>query len=478
MNTNAAPIVPRKTKIIATVGPATESPEVLRDLILKGVGIFRLNMSHSKHEWVRKVVADIRAISADTHRQVGLLLDTQGPAIRTGELQSSLQLKPGDTFTFTVRGEKSEELHSVDVNYDGLINDISVGDTVLVDNGVIHMKVLSKDGNQIHCEVLTPGTLGSRKHINLPGVRVNLPAMTEKDKEDVMLAIELNLDFIALSFVREASDIQLLRDFLADHGNNHAFTIIAKVEDQIAIKNIDEIIDAADGVMVARGDLGIECPYEELPIIQRKIVRRCATQFKPVIVATHMLESMITNPVPTRAEVTDVSNAVYEQADAIMLSGETSVGRYPASCVEVMDKIARRVEITGGLDYSQEVSLTKDGDSILSSAVHMANTIRADALLVFTVAGRSAQLTSGLRPKYSPIYAFCPSPELAARMVLLRGVTPIPLPFEKDREITIDAALHRLKLKNLLKPGAKVVVVSQVLASDELFDSLQLRTIH
>jgi pyruvate kinase len=290
----------RRTKIIATLGPATDKPETLREMIRLGVNVFRLNMSHGTHEWVRTVVPAIREAASELRRNTAILMDTQGPAIRTGDLPTKLDLKVGDKFTFTVRGQQSEEVYSVDTNYDDLVKDIKIGDVVLVDNGVIHMIVREKKANALVCEVLTPGTLGSRRHINLPGVRVNLPCLTEKDLADIKVGIECQVDWLALSFVREANDITVLRGVLDQEGGKD-IAIVAKIEDQSAVHNINEIIAAADAIMVARGDLGIEWPYEELPIIQRRIVKRCIRQIKPVIVATHMLESMISNPVPTRA---------------------------------------------------------------------------------------------------------------------------------------------------------------------------------
>src|SRR6476646_5407763 len=250
----------RKTKIICTLGPASEKPEMLRQLVHEGANVFRLNMSHAQHDWVREIIPRIRAIAQELGRSVAVLMDTQGPAIRTGDLKTELHLKPGDMLEFTVRGAKSEEAYSVDVNYDGLINDINEGDTVLVDNGVIHLLVLEKRENRIRCKVITPGTLGSRRHINLPGVRVNLPPLTKKDLADVALGVEMGVDFVALSFVREKGDIEELRRVL-EKKKSKAW-IIAKIEDQSAVHSIDEIIHAADGVMVARGDLGIECPME------------------------------------------------------------------------------------------------------------------------------------------------------------------------------------------------------------------------
>ena len=332
----------RRTKIIATLGPATHSPEVIEQLVKAGMNVARLNMSHAKHATVEENVRNIREISKRLDMPVAILMDTQGPAIRTGDLSSALTLTPGQRIALTVRGEKSEEEFSVDVNYDHLVDDIRVDDIVLVDNGTIQLRVLEKKHNQLACVVLTPGVLGSRRHINLPGVRVNLPALTDKDIEDVELGVRLGVDYFAMSFVREPEDVLRLRAILDYRKSKQR--IIAKLEDQEGVRNLDAIIKVADGVMVARGDLGIECPYEELPIIQRRIVKHCIRFGKPVIVATHMLESMIENPSPTRAEITDVANAVYEQADAIMLSGETTVGKYPVRCVELMARVAARIE--------------------------------------------------------------------------------------------------------------------------------------
>ncbi|MGH7954141.1 MAG: pyruvate kinase, partial [Limisphaerales bacterium] len=260
----------RRTKIISTLGPATDSAEMIGKLIDAGVNIFRLNMSHAPHDWVRRVVADIRAASAAREKFTGIMMDTQGPAIRTGDLGVPLDLQPGQKFTLTVRGERNLEEHSVDVNYENFINDISVGDVVLIDNGAIEMKVLAKNGNRVECEVLTAGTLGSRRHINLPGVKVSLPALTAKDIKDVKLGLELDVDFIALSFVREAGDLAQLKEMFGDA--KQPPLVIAKIEDQEAIKNLESIVQEAAAIMVARGDLWIEIPYEELPIVQRRIV--------------------------------------------------------------------------------------------------------------------------------------------------------------------------------------------------------------
>ncbi len=464
----------RKTKIICTLGPATESTEVLTRLMEAGADVLRLNMSHAEHGWVREIVPRIRAVSAKISRPVAILLDTQGPAIRTGDLQTNLKLKPGDILEFTVRGARSEEKYSVDVNYAGLVNDISVGDTVLVDNGMMRMEVLEKKRNRIRCRVITPGTLGSRRHINLPGVRVNLPPLTEKDLADVALGAELAVDFVALSFVREAADIRELRRVLHEKGSQAR--IIAKIEDQSAVRSIEEIILAADAIMVARGDLGIECPMEELPIIQRRIVKMSARLGKPVVVATHMLESMISNPMPTRAEITDVANAVFEQADAIMLSGETSVGRYPVECVQVLNRVALRIERSGGAGFAKAALLEDDRQKTVASAVVLANSLRRARIIVFTRHGTMAANVSNLRPEHAPIFAFTPSEEVRRQLAICWGVCAVRLDFTDDPNATIEGAENYLRQKKLASPGDSLVIISDILAEGSRFDCVQLRT--
>ena len=464
----------RKTKIIATLGPATDSPEMLEKLVERGMNLARLNMSHAPHDWARRVVKDLREIAARRNVAVGILMDTQGPAIRTGDVAKALDLKPGEKFTFTVRGEKDEEERSVDVNYDNLVNDIDVGDVVLLDNGAIEMKVLKKFANKIECEVLTPGKLGSRRHINLPGVKVSLPALTAKDLQDVALGLELGVDYIALSFTREAKDIRQLKAIVET--SKRRPLIIAKLEDQQAVQNLKEIIEESDGIMVARGDLGIEIPYEELPIVQRRAVKMCLRLGRPVIIATHMLESMIQNPMPTRAEITDVANAVYEQADAIMLSGETTVGKYPLKCIEVFDKISQRIEHSGGANFQDNAELTNPRQKMVKSAVVMADQLRADAILVFTLTGRSARYAAWMRPRYSPIFAICGSQELASALTLNWAVRPVVVPFDhNNRERTISLTVEKLLAEGLLKKGNTVVVISSIDVDGHSVKAVQMR---
>ena len=450
---------------------------MLGRLIDAGLNIFRLNMSHATHDWTRRVVADIRAAAASRNLCIGILMDTQGPAIRTGDLPVALHLKPGENFTFTVRVAKCEEENSVDVNYAEFIDDIHVGDTVLVDNGAIQMKVLGKARNQVKCEILTDGKLGSRRHINLPGVRVSLPAMTEKDIADVQLGMELAVDYVALSFVRAARDIRELKKLVAK-SKKHRPLVIAKIEDKQAVKNLDAIVRDSDGVMVARGDLGIEIPYEELPIVQRRIVKTCLHIGRPVIVATHMLESMIQSPMPTRAEVTDVANAVFEQADAIMLSGETTVGKYPIKCVEALDRIAQRIERSGGANYWEHAELTDPREKIARSAVVLANELRAQAIVTLIRGGSMTRYLSWLRPKYSVIYAVGEKPEVAGELSLNWGVVPIVMPYDHGSlDKNIDMALKHLVQKRQLRRGNTVVVVSSINSADQVVDAVQARIV-
>ena len=325
----------RHTKVIFTIGPATTDEEILEKLLNVGVDICRLNMAHASHEWTKQTIDTVNKVCQKTGRQIAFMMDVKGPEIRTGDVGEELQLIAGETFDLLMDPKAAEEgIRGTTVNYPGLNKDINVDDVILVDSGLIRMKVIEINDERVRCTVVIPGPMGNRRHINLPGIKVNLPCLTKKDRDDIMCGIECGVDFFALSFVREPDDLDILRRFIADNGS--VAKIIAKIEDQTAVKNLDEIILASDGLMVARGDLGIEIPYETLPLVQHRAVKTCLAMGKPVIIATHMLETMITNPMPSRAEITDVATAVLEQADCIMLSGETTVGKYPGECVDVL----------------------------------------------------------------------------------------------------------------------------------------------
>ena len=469
----------RKTKIIATLGPATDSPEMLGRLLDAGVNVVRLNLSHAKADWVRQVVKDFRAEAQKRGISAGVLLDTQGPAIRTLDVPTPIPLHPGERFIFTLQGETvdpSEGIKWTGVGYDGFAADVEVGKTIVIDNGEIKMRVITNTDRRVECEVLTEGRMGSRRHINLPGVRVSLPALTPKDIADVALGLEVGVDFIALSFVRDPEDIAQLRALIAN--SPHQPRIVAKIEHQFAVDHFEAIAMASDIVMVARGDLGIECPYEELPIIQRRIVKKCHEIGRPVIVATHLLESMIVNPMATRAEITDIANAVFEQADAIMLSGETTVGKYPLGCVEVMDRIAQRTERSGGSGYEVAAELTSPRQKLVKSAVLLANELRAAAIIVFTRRGHMARYTSWLRPRYSPIYAFADRWPTADALNLCRSVLPQVTEFFHDHpEKTVDGAIRQLVQQGRLKRGDTAVVLSMVTAGDRLVEAIKMRVV-
>ncbi len=468
MTSSAA--APRQTKIICTLGPATSSYPMIERLAAAGMNVVRLNMSHSDHASARRIVNWVRTLNRKVPTPVAVLLDTQGPEIRTGETSTTLSLNPGDVIALTVRDETDVETRSIRVNYDQLVDALNVGDRVTVDNGLINLQVLGKQGHHLTCKVIDGGVLGSKKHVNLPGIRVNLPAITDKDAADIAFAMEQEVDFIALSFVRRAADIEELRERLGAKAQK--IRVIAKIEDQEGVSNIDSIVRASDGVMVARGDLGVEIEIADLPNVQRRIVRACARHGRRVIVATHLLESMITNPIPTRAEVTDVANAVYEEVDAVMLSGETSVGKFPVRCVEQLDAIARASERFPGLGYAQELEARDNKQHLARAAVGLAETIGAAGVLVITRRGFMADYVTNCRPRNFTIYACTNSSHTRRRLVMNRGVVAHRTPFSSDSEKTLQTALRILRQREGLPEGASLVVISDVLSG---IDGIQIR---
>lgn len=464
----------RKTKIICTIGPVTSSYKMLEKLAGAGMDVVRLNMSHGDHDSHAKVIKAIKTLNRNSHSAIPILLDTQGPEIRTGNLLNDLELKEGDIISVTARTETSVEETSIHINYDDLINTVKVNDVITVDNGLINLKVLEKAERLMHCQVLDGGTLKSKRHVNLPGIRVNLPAITKKDEEDILFGVAQEVDFIALSFVREADDIRKLRKLIGSKAGK--IKIIAKIEDQEGVKNLVDIIDEADGVMVARGDLGVEIRIEEMPNVQRRIVRLCAERGKRVIVATHLLESMIDNPIPTRAEVTDVANAIYEEADAVMLSGETTIGKYPVRCVEQLDRIACRSEDIRGLRFTDELAKNTDKQHLAATAVELSESLQAKGILVVTRRGIMADYVTNCHPHRSPIYAFTNDSRTRRRLRLNRGLMPYRLTFSKDPEKTILSALKVLRQEAGLQEGDKVVVLSDVIAGSGV-DAIQIRSL-
>lgn len=460
----------RATKIICTLGPATESVEMIGELMKAGANVFRLNMSHGKHDWAREMVFRIRQVAADLKKNAAVLFDLQGPSIRTGDLEDPYNLEVGDKIEFRLRTSEPEWEYSTTINYDGLVEDVSLGDTMVVDNGALLMKVEEVLPDRVRCSVIVGGTFGSRRHINLPGVVLRLPALTPKDLSDLEVAIECEADYIAMSFVRDANHVKELRDHIRNLGGTSQ--IVAKIEDQQAIRNIDDIILAADVIMVARGDLGIEVNVEELPIIQRRIVRHCHRLGRRVIIATHMMESMITQPTPTRAEVTDVSNAVYEKADAVMLSGETSVGLHPVRCVEALDRITRRMERTGGLNFSEYVVLKSDRQKTLKAAIQLADSVPNSRMIVFTRRGVTPIQAAVLRPERTHIFAFSNDPKVVRLLCLARGVTAYEAPFLRDPVRMIEAAFMIMREHGYLEDGQPVIAVSDSLHGDLMADTI------
>jgi pyruvate kinase len=464
------PTQPR-TKFICTLGPATESEEIIGSLIDTGADVFRLNMSHAKHDWAREMTRRVRKQAKDRNAHIAVLFDLTGPSIRTGDLEKAFELKEGDLVEFRKADSAASMPLSTTVNYDGLMDDVSEGNTLVVDNGAMLMLIKSVRPDAITCEVKTPGKLGSRRHINLPGVRLNLPALTEKDHHDLALAVECDADFVAGSFVRDAAHVRELRGAMEKLEGNAQ--IVAKIEDQEAIRNIDSIIQTTDVIMIARGDLGVEVEFEELPILQRRIVKRCLELGRRVIVATQLLESMITHPTPTRAEVTDVSNATFEEADALMLSGETSVGAYPLRCMEAFVRITSRIERSGGLGYADHAILRDERQKTCRAAVILADSLPGACLIVLTRRGIVANQTALLRPR-TPLYAFSPKEKVCRQLALSRGVTPFVLPFSPTIDETIQRAAEILRQNNLAQPGTPIVIVSDMLSDHFTANSILL----
>jgi pyruvate kinase len=446
---------------------------MLEKLANAGMNVARLNMSHGDHNSHANIIQSIHKLNTKLKHPIAILLDTQGPEIRTGDMVGDLHLNEGDVISIVARGAEDVESSSIHINYEDLINDVDVGDTITVDNGLINLEVLSKQERVLQVKVIDGGLLKSKRHVNLPGIRVNLPAITDKDRRDIKFGMEQGVDFIALSFVRQAADIVALRDLLGDRADE--IKVIAKLEDQEAITNMVDIIAEADGIMVARGDLGVEIPFEVLPRIQRRIIRTCAEMGKRVIVATHMLESMIENPIPTRAEVTDVANAVYEEADAIMLSGETTVGKYPVKCVEILDRIARSTESSRGLRFTDKLELPNDKQQIAKAAVDLATSISARAIIVPTRRGRMANRITNCHPE-SIICAFTNNSRTMRQLMINRNVLSYQIDIGEDSEQTLAAAAAIMIQRDEFSPDDQVVVISDALAGSG-FEALQIRKI-
>lgn len=448
----------QKTKIVATVGPACSSKENLLKLVQEGVDVFRLNFSHGKHSDHLQVIERITEIIETYNVPIGILGDLQGPKLRVGEIENgTLSLNKGDILTF-VPDPCIGNAERIYMSYENFSKDVKLGDKVLVDDGKLELKVVEIVNKEVKLQVMHGSSISSKKGVNLPDTDISQPSLTEKDKIDLEFMLTQPINWIALSFVRKASDIQELKDIIAE--NNHFAKVIAKVEKPEAVANIKAIVSVSDAIMVARGDLGVEVPMERLPSIQKDIIRRCLQKSKPVIVATQMMESMITNPSPTRAEITDVANAVLDGADAVMLSGETSVGDHPPLVVKQMNKIIeeaeKHYELLNKRAKPNKDSKTYYSDTICLTAAKIAEDVKAKAILGITVSGYTAFKVSSYRPKTN-IYIFSSVRPILGTMNLIWGVRGYFYDKFSSTDETIEDLCEILKDKKLLKDGDVVI---------------------
>ena len=462
-----------RTKIICTIGPASNKTSILKKLHKAGMNVARINMSHATHDSAKEIINSINQINSSNSKsfsKIGILLDTQGPEIRTGDTSLPIELKVGEKVTLTVRDEIDVETSSIKVNYKGLIESVNVGSQITVDNGLINFKVLSKQSETLLCKVIHGGKIGSKRHVNLPGVRINMPSITPKDIKDIEFGIKNDVDFIAASFVRSGKDLKILREILRKKKSNAK--IIAKIENQEGLDNIHDISKASWGVMVARGDLGIETSLTDLPNIQRRIMYACAKWGRRSIVATHLLESMINNPTPTRAEVTDIANAIYEGADAIMLSGETSVGKYPYECVNFLKSIAEKTEKFRTLGYENNFVPSSDWQYIGVAAKNLAESIGADGIIAITRTGKTANYISNSKPHGIPVFTFTENKKTLNQLSLVGSTIPFYLTGLFDHEKTL-VKVSKI-LKNFYKrDNLKFIMVSSIF-SEEHSEAIQI----
>ena len=451
----------RRTKIVCTMGPNTNSRDLMKKLIETGMDVARFNFSHGVHDEQKMRMDMLKELRKELKTPVAILLDTKGPEIRTGVLKDGkkVNLVTGQTFTLTTVQETGDENHC-SVSYTGLTEDIKEGDTILIDDGLIGLRVEKVNAPEIVCTVVNGGELGEKKGVNVPNVSINLPNLTEKDKGDLLFGIEQDIDFVAASFIRNAEAINEIREFLVANGGEH-IDIIAKIENAEGVQNIDSIIDAADGVMVARGDLGVEIPACQVPHVQKIIIEKCNHKYKPVITATQMLDSMIKNPRPTRAETTDVANAIYQGTSAIMLSGETAAGKYPIEALKTMVKIARRTE--ADVEYNQQFSVRTKGDTTnvttaISHATCMtAIDLNAKAIIAVTRSGNTARMVSKYRPGCQ-IIACTPDERTWRQLNMVWGVAPILTKEEYSMEILLLHATEAAEENGYVKEGDVVVL--------------------
>ncbi len=445
----------RKAKIVCTLGPATRSLEMIRALVDAGMDVARLNFSHGTRQEYAQAFQNLRNVERDTGRPLAILQDLSGPKIRTGRLRGvqAIELKAGASLTLTSRDVigSTAMLH---ISYPGLARDVRRGDRVLLSDGLIELRVESARSQEVRCRVVNGGELGERKGVNLPGVKLRVGAMTPKDYEDLAFGLELGVDYVALSFVRSAADVLELKRAIADAGKS--VPVLAKLEKPEAIEHLEKILEASDGVMVARGDLGVEMALECLPVVQKQIIERAIAHQKPVITATQMLESMTSNPRPTRAEASDVANAVFDGTSALMLSAETSTGQYPVETVKMMSRIVRQAEAHARTQVPkrrrERQSHRTIEEAMCENVAHTTQVMPVKAIVVFTRSGESARFISSRRPA-PPIYAFCHGRAVERRLKLYWGVEPRACPIEGDIDTVIAAAERMLRQEKLVRKG-------------------------
>ena len=454
----------RKTKIVCTLGPSTKDEQVLRDLMLNGMSVARINFSHGTHEEHRETIRKVKEIRKQLNLPVALLLDTKGPEIRLGNFENGrIELKKGQTFVLTSNDVMGNE-NMVSITYKNLMQDVGPGNRILIDDGLIGMEVLSVTDTDIVCRVLNPGVISNHKGVNVPNVELSMPYISEKDYSDIVFGIENEFDFIAASFTRSADDIMQIKKILHEHGCSN-INIIAKIENMQGVENIDEIIRVTDGIMVARGDMGVEIPLEEVPIIQKVIIKKACNAGKRVITATQMLDSMMKNPRPTRAEATDVANAIYDGTSAIMLSGETAAGLYPIEALKTMDRIARRTEMD--IDYEKRFRerMNADNPDITNAISHAtcmtAMDLNAAAIITVTKSGSTARMISKYRPS-CPIIGCSPEEHVCRQMNLSWGVQPLLIAEENDTDELFDHAVDAAEQAGYISAGEIAVLTAGV----------------
>lgn len=456
----------KKTKIICTMGPNTNDRELIKNLALNGMDVARFNFSHGDHEEQGGRFALVESVREELGIPIATLLDTKGPEIRTGAIEGDKKVKlvEGQKYTLTTRDVMGDDKIN-SITYKGLPQDVKPGNKILIDDGLIELNVDAVNDTEIECTVENGGELGSKKGVNVPNVSIKLPSITEKDKDDIIFGIEKGFDFIAASFVRNAACVREIKELMWEH--NADIPVIAKIENAEGIENIDEIIEVADGIMVARGDMGVEIPAEQVPYIQKEIIRKCNEAYKPVITATQMLDSMIRNPRPTRAEVADVANAIYDGTDVIMLSGETANGKYPLEAVKMMVKIAETTEsrLHGALNDTAELHKKRNISSAVATAtVTTAENLNAQAIICPTISGFTARLTSKLKPDIQ-IIGCTPYDTVLRKMQLYRGVRPVKTAQETSTDQIIKHAVEVSENLGYLKAGDTAVVCAGIATS-------------